>query len=210
MNGEIDLSNNQVVRPVVGTFFQNLAGSMFKAEVIHHPRCKGGEVYADLESDRFNAWMEVKATLEERYFKVGFEQFKNYRGMMENPFPREYLWYIFFSHGVRDISKTYSNTEDLYKALILNTIRAVVLDFSIVEKIADGLEVMSEYEESGYIPFLRWRREINPAIEADPRATLVDLGLDPGEYEIGKKMVPIEYNGTRSKTTLTLVVKKTQ
>ena len=154
--------------------------------------------------------MEVKATLEERYFKVGFVQFTNYRRSMVNPFPYPYLWYIFFSHGVRDISKTYSNTEDLYEALILNTIRVVVLDFSVVERIAEGLELASEYEESGYIPFLKWLKDINPAIEADPRATLVDLDLDPGEYEIGKKRVPIEYNGTRSKTTLTLVVKKTQ
>lgn len=189
MNEQVDLSNNQIVRPVVGTFFQNLAGRMFKARVLHHPRCVEGEVYADLESEHFDAFMEVKATLETRYFKVGATQFENYRRMMENPFPYRYLWYIFFSHGVKNISKTYSNTEDLHRALILNTIRVVVLDFSVVERIAAGLEVESQYEESGYISFIKWLREINPAIEEDPRATVVELGLNPDDYEIGKKRI---------------------
>lgn len=206
MDEQIDLSNNQIVRPVVGTFFQKLGGRMFKARVLRHPRCREGEVYADLESDHYNARMEVKATLEERYFKVSSAQFENYRRSMENPFPYSYLWYIFFSHGVKNISKTYTDPEVLYRDLILNTIRVVVLDFSVVERIATGLEVMSAYEKSGYIPFFRWGKEINPAIEADPRAKVTELGLDPDDYEIGKKRIKIEYNGIVSRTTLTVVV----
>lgn len=204
----IDLSNNQIVRPVIGTFFQNLAGRMFRARVLRHPRCREGEVYADLESDYYDARMEVKATLVERYFKVSSAQFENYRRSMENPFPYSFLWYIFFSHGVRNISKTYTDPEDLYRDLILNTIRVVVLDFSVVERIAAGLEVMSIYEHSGYIPFLKWLKGINPEIEADPRSKVIRLGLNPDNYEIGKKRIKIEYNGTVSKTILTVVVKK--
>lgn len=204
----IDLSNNQVVRPVVGMFFQKLGGRMFRAKVLNHPRCVGGEAYADLVSDHYDARMEVKGTYVGRYFKVSSDQFEGYRTSMENPFPYSYLWYIFFSHGVKNISKTYTDPEVLYRDLILNTIRVVVLDFSIVELIVAGLEVMSAYEKSGYIPFFRWGKEINPEIEADPRAKVIGLGLDPDNYEIGRKRVKIEYNGTVSKTTLTVVVKR--
>lgn len=210
MNSGIDLRNDQIIRPVVGTFFENLGARMFKAKVTHHSKCENGKAYADLESDFFQARMEVKATLFKRYFKVDLEQFQNYRESMENPFPYPYLWYIFYSHGVENISKTYTDVELFHRDLILTTMRVVVLDFSIVERIVAGLEIVYQYEKSGYYTFFKWLREINPAIEENPRATLVDLGLDPSEYEIGKKRVPIEYNGTRSKTTLTLVVKKTQ
>jgi hypothetical protein len=88
--------------------------------------------------------------------------------------------------------------------------RVVVLDFSIIERIVAGLEIVYKYEESGYYTFFKWLREINPAIEANPRNAVAELDLNPDDYEIGKKRIKIEHNGTVSRTTLTLVVKKTQ
>lgn len=206
-----DLSNNYAVRQFVGEFFENLAAGIFEAELIPHRNFTKGEVHPDLSCEKLDAWLEIKATQENRYFKVYVSQIEKYRELLRPvPFPHSRLWYVFFTHTVFKISETYADktTEELARNLVLNTTRIVALDFSIVDALSRRLKVLKEWAEFGFPPFLRWEHRINHDFMEEPKNKLIQIGLKPNEYSIKKSSIELNYNGAHRQTPIVLVVKK--
>ncbi len=208
---ELDISNNYAVRQFIGEFFENMAAKIFEAELIPARNFAKGEVHPDLSCNKLDAWLEVKATQESRYFKVYVDQIEKYRELLRPvPFPHSRLWYVFFTHTVFKISETYAEKTigQLSRDLVRSIPRIVVLDFSIVDALSRQLEILKEWREFGFPPFLRWEHKINREFMDEPKNKLIQIGLKPSDYSIKKSVIELTYKRVKHTTPIVLVVKK--
>ncbi|MBI2454469.1 MAG: hypothetical protein HYV54_02785 [Parcubacteria group bacterium] len=208
---ELDISNNYAVRQFIGEFFENMTAKMFEAELIPARNFTKGEVHPDLSCNKLDAWLEVKATQESRYFKVYMNQVEKYRELLRPvPFPHSRLWYVFFTHTVFKISETYAQktVEDLSRDLVRSIPRIVVLDFSIVDTLSRQLKILKKWTEVGFPPFLRWEHKINREFMEEPKNKLVRIGLKPSDYTIKKNTIELSHGRVKHTAPIVLVVKK--
>lgn len=201
----LDISNNYAVRQFVGEFFEKQAAKIFEARLVPMRNFNNGDIHPDLECGKLDAWIEVKATQETRYFKVYLNQVEKYRAILESGFPYSRILYCFFSHRVFNISRDYIDVEKLSRDLIAKTTRIVVLDFPLVLRIAQDLEVLDKYAESGYPPFYKWDHAINAGLDQNPKKTLAKFGLDPLRVGIKKAKIGLTHGRSRTIAPITII-----
>lgn len=208
---ELDIGNNYAVRQFIGEFFENMAAKIFEAKPIPARNFTKGEVHPDLSCEKLDAWLEVKATQESRYFKVYVSQVEKYRELLRPvSFPHSRLWYVFFTHTVFKISETYAEKtiEDLSRDLVRSVSRIVVLDFSVVDTLSRQLKVLKEWTEFGFPPFLKWDHKINREFMEGPKNKLIQIGLRPSDYAIKKNLIEVAHGRVKHTAPIVLVVKK--
>ena len=206
----LDISNNYAVRQFIGEFFEKQAARIFEAKMVPSRNFANGDIHPDLECEKLDAWIEVKATQETRYFKVYLNQVEKYRSILESGFPFSKILYAFFSHRVFNISRDYADVEKLSRDLVVHTTRIVVLDFGLVLKIAEKLTVLENYADSGYPPFYKWDHTINIGLDQNPNKTLAKFGIDPMGVTLKKAKIGLAYGRARAIVPITIIIDQTK
>lgn len=174
--------------PHIGWFYETVAEKLFKAKRTNNGHGEEMKVESsvrdpDLEViDDGELMIEVKSTQQSRDFKLAVEQWKNFHTCMKAGFPYSYLWYAFFTHGVKDVVKKCRFLDTMLIALTENTLRCVVVDAKIIERRVPNLR---KHEAS-----LRWGEFYRVSqgwlteVENEPTTVLEELGFNPQEFKV--------------------------
>lgn len=176
--------------PYIGWFYEVVAEKVFKAK--RNPINNGKYSMTDhsvRDPDLFSIkndelMIEVKSTQKSRDFKLEVKQWKNFNACSNAGFPYSYLWYAFFTHGVKDVVKNCMNVDELFIALTGNTLRCVAVDSLILANI---MPTLRKYEAAfKWGEFYRVRQAWLTEVETNPFEVLESLALDPKAYKVDR------------------------
>lgn len=203
-----DFANWQAVGACVGDVFEHVGEKVFGATIVQRRHFLAGDIHPDLECEKLDAWIEVKATQETRPFKIFLRQLDKYRAMVRgDTFPYSRVLFAFFSHSLFDITRNYLTRTKLAPALVRHTERIVVLDLSVVDAVSHTLPIC-DYRSCGYPLFRAWQHVINREFLENPQKKLRGLSLDPFGYSISRSEKLVRFGDARKNVPIVFVIEK--
>lgn len=186
------------LKPFLGSVWEQVAKRIFRARLHPQRHFVKGQLNPDLESDHFDAWVEVKGARCRFAFQLSPQQINGYRAMVEdNPFPYSTVLFAFFTHTVRGVLANYGERQPwvLARDLVLRVSHLTVLDLQVVLHILER-EKLETRHFRGYSPVILWPQQINVGFLRNHAAAFSRFELDPEKFSAEKRRVVARFGKT--------------
>ena len=122
-------TSNYFIRQFVGAVFEEFAAELLGGiRVPRRSQYIPGDLAPDLELPDSDSWVEVKATQKGRAFKIHRAQLEKYVQITDIGFPYSKVLYLLISHDTQHISKRFTCSQKLEKALLNSVVSLAMLD----------------------------------------------------------------------------------